>query len=309
MMVLMKSKVDEHEVNLVDVRLLRLFDAIYFTKSVTRAAQQLGQSQPTASIGLGNLRKQFRDPLFVRTSEGMDPTPHATALIGRVREVLQALRDLSEQGPTFDPLTSNRMFRIGMTDASHICLLPQLLGHIRGVSPRIQLEALRMDGIAEALQSGEADLALGLIPGLESGFFQQTLYTQDWISLANSGHPRLGKRLTLSAYKAEGHIDIVSGTGQRLLDDALKANGIDRHVLLRLPGFLGLTRVLAVSDLIATLPRHIGETLAALGGLTVHVCPFSISTFKVKQHWHARYHHDPGNRWLRAVCAGLFLRN
>lgn len=71
--------------NLVEVRLLRHFDAIYYTKSVTRAAQQLGQSQPTVSIGFGHLRKQFRDPLFVRTSEGMEPTPHATALIGRVR--------------------------------------------------------------------------------------------------------------------------------------------------------------------------------------------------------------------------------
>jgi DNA-binding transcriptional LysR family regulator len=305
----LRSKIDAHEVQLIEVRLLRLFEAIYATQSVTHAALQMGQSQPTVSIGLGKLRTQFLDPLFVRTAEGMQPTPQADALIGPVRAVLQALRQLSEQGPTFAPQTANRMFRIGMTDASHITLLPQLLSHIRTTAPDVQLEALQIDdGIAQALQSGEADLALGLIPGLESGFFQQTLFTQDWICIAKSDHPRLGEGLTLGAYRAEAHISIVSGTGQSLLEESLERHGIERRVLLRLPGFLGLTRILSASDLIATLPRHIGETLAALGSLAVHECPFPIPSFTVKQHWHERYHHDPGIRWLRGVCAELFLR-
>jgi hypothetical protein len=79
--------------------------------------------------------------------------------------------------------------------------------------------------------------------------------------------------------------------------------------MLQLPGFLGLTGILAASDLIVTLPRHIGATLAALGGLHVHACPFPIPEFSVKQHWQARYHHDMANRWLRNLCARLFLRN
>jgi DNA-binding transcriptional LysR family regulator len=304
----MRSKVDEHEVSLVDVRLLRLFEAIYATKNVTRAAEQLGQTQSTASIGLGRLRRQFRDPLFVRTSEGMQPTPHADVLIARVREVLQVLRELSEQGPFFDPSTANRMFRIGMTDASHITLLPRLLAYIRTIAPHVQLEAMAIDAaLPQALQSGGADLALGLIPQLESGFYQQTLYSQDWICIAGADHPRLGGGLTVSVYKAEAHIKIVGGTGQFLLEEALRDQGIERHEVLRLPGFLGLASIISASDLIATLPRHTGETLAALSGLAVHPCPFSIPTFWVKQHWHARYHHDPANRWLRGVCAELFL--
>jgi DNA-binding transcriptional LysR family regulator len=64
----------------------------------------------------------------------------------------------------------------------------------------------------------------------------------------------------------------------------------------------------STTDLVATLPRHIGETLAAMGGLRVHACPVPVAPFTVKQHWHARYHHEPGNRWLRGVVAGLFLR-
>ena len=298
---------DERHVDLVEVRLLRVFEVTYAVRNVTHAAEQLGLSQPTVSISLGKLRDQFNDPLFVRTSEGMQPTPLADALIGPVRAVLQALRQLSDQGPVFAPLTANRMFRIGMTDASHITLLPRLLAHIRTVAPHVQLEAMMIaPSIGQALESGETDLALGLIPGLESGFYQQTLYTQDWICIATSDHPRLTDGLTLSAYKSEAHIGIVHGTGHILLEDALKNNGIERRVILRLPGFLGLARILSASDLIATLPRHIGESLAALGGLATYACPFPIPGFTVKQHWHARYHHDSANRWLRAICADLF---
>ena len=305
----MKARVGENEVGLVGVRLLRLFEAIYATRSVTRAAEQLGQTQPTLSIGLRRLREQLRDPLFVKTSNRMQPTPHANALIGPVRHILQALRQLSEEAPIFDPLTANRRFRIGMTDASHIALLPQLLAHIRAHAPHVQIEASRIDDdISQALQSGDADIAVGRIPGLDAGFYQQTLYPQDWICLAQRRHPRLRRGLSLAAYRAGAHINIISGTGQDLLEKALKNHGIERRVVLRLPGFLGLAGILSGSDLIATLPRHIGETLATLGGLTVHVCPFSIPTFLVKQHWHERYHHDPSNRWLRGVCAQLFLK-
>ena len=82
---------------------------------------------------------------------------------------------------------------------------------------------------------------------------------------------------------------------------------LQRRVLLDLPGFLGLGPIISGSDLIATLPRHIGETLAAQGGLAVHPCPVPVPHFDVKQHWHGRYHQDPGNRWLRALVAGLFM--
>ena len=79
-------------------------------------------------------------------------------------------------------------------------------------------------------------------------------------------------------------------------------------MLLELPGFLGLAAILSTNDLIATLPRHIGETLARAAGLRVLACPLAIPSFTVKQYWHARYHHDAGNRWLRGLCAELFMQ-
>src|SRR5688500_11234684 len=110
----------------LDTRLLRLFDLLYGTHSVTRAAEQLGLRQQTVSIWMAQLRAQFNDPLFVRTTGGMQPTTRADALIATVRDALESLRRLSASEPEFDPATAQRSFRICMTDASHVTLLPQL---------------------------------------------------------------------------------------------------------------------------------------------------------------------------------------
>ncbi|MCP3720296.1 LysR family transcriptional regulator [Paraburkholderia sp. CNPSo 3281] len=293
--------------DLPDLKLLQLFDLLYDTRSVTRVAEQLGQSQPTISIWLGRLRECLQDPLFIRTPGGMAPTPQADALIGPCREILESLRRFVAWEIAFDPATAQRRFRICMTDASHITLLPRLLAHVRAQAPGIRLEAAGIDGNTErALESGEADLAIGYVPWLSGGIYQQQLYHQDWVCLTNLHHPRVRGRLGLKQYRSEGHVAIESGTGAQLLELALARERIERDVVLQLPGFLGLGTIVQTTDLVATLPRHIGETLAQANDLAIHSCPISVDGFAVRQHWHARYHHEAGNRWLRSVVLQLF---
>lgn len=304
------SELDPQNAALLDLKSLRLLDLLHRTKSVTRSAALLGQSQPTVSIWLARLRQELGDPLFVRTTEGMLPTPRTEALIGNVREVLEGMRRLRESVAQFNPATAIREFRIFMTDASHITLLPALFSHVRALAPQIRLEAAAIDSsVAAELQSGAGDLAIGLLPGLETNFYQQALFAQDWICLVNPRHPRIGKTFTLKRYASEAHVGIVSGTGQKLIDSAIKANNISRSTVLELPGFLGLSAILSSTDLVATLPRHIGTTLARTAGLRVLPCPVPIPPFTVKQYWHARFHHDGANQWLRSVCVELFQRS
>ncbi|WP_129932418.1 MULTISPECIES: LysR family transcriptional regulator [unclassified Pseudomonas] len=292
---------------LPEPKLLQLFDVLYQCRNVTRAAEQLGQSQPTISIWLVRLREQLNDPLFVRTPGGMAPTPRADQLIGPCREVLESLRRLTAWEPQFIAATAQRRFRLCVSDASHITLLPSILNHLRSHAPGIRLEAARIDGNTEsALESGEADLAIGFVPWLGGGMYQQVLFEQDWVCLSNPQHPRLGNGMSLERYRAEGHVQISFGTGQKLLEAGLARAGIERRIMLELPAFLGLGKIIGTTDLLGTLPRHIGQTLADMHGLQVHDCPFEVEGFTVKQHWHARYHQDNGNRWLREVVRGLF---
>jgi DNA-binding transcriptional LysR family regulator len=156
------------------------------------------------------------------------------------------------------------------------------------------------------LQSGEADLAVGLIPELGAGFFQQTLYMQDWVCLVSAAHPRVGGGMTREDYEAEAHVVIDRGTGHDLIETAMAAADVHRRTALALPGFLGLGALVSGADLVATVPRHIGETLAEIHGLAVFSCPIAIEPFQVKQLWHGRNHHDSASRWLRGLFVDLF---
>ena len=301
----MKESVSS-DTRLLDPRLLRLLDALFATGSVTKAAEMLGQSQPTVSMWLSRLRKSLDDPLFVRTAEGMLPTPRAEAVIGTARQALDSLRRLSEMRSDFDPATSQRRFCLCMTDASHVTLLPSILGNVRHAAPGVRIEVMQIGpSTPHLLQSGEGDLALGYISSLDAGHFQQTLFPQDWVCIANRDHPRVQHRLTAADFAREAHVDVLGGTAHELLAQALERHGVARNVALELPGFLGLPAIVGTTDLIATLPRHIGETLAHFYGLQAFPCPLEVSGFTVKQYWHARVHHDPANQWLRGVCADL----
>jgi DNA-binding transcriptional LysR family regulator len=294
---------------LLDARLLLLFTLLYSTKSVSRAAEELGQSQPNVSVWLNKLRAHFDDPLFVRTARGMEPTPRAESLVEPVREALQSLRRVSEPARAFVPGEARRSFRICMTDGSHITLLPRLLKHLRDAAPHIRIEAAPIgDGTARDLETGNADLALGIVPGLESGFYQQAFYDQDFICLVSPRHSVIGSGLTLKRYRESAHVEVLSGKSHSLLVSALKEQGVERDVLLQLPGFLGLATVVAETDLVATVPREIGETLARNGGPKVLKCPVKVPTFSVKQYWHVRMHHDEANRWLRSICASIYTK-
>jgi DNA-binding transcriptional LysR family regulator len=300
---------DVRRIDLPDLKLLQLFDLLYDTRSVTRAAEQLGQSQPTVSIWLGRLREYLRDPLFIRTPGGMAPTPQADVLIGQCREILESLRRFVTWEIAFDPATAQRRFRICVTDAGHITVLPPLLAHVRACAPGIRLEAARIDGNTErALESGEADLAIGYVPWLGGGMYQQQLYEQDWVCLANRHHPRLRARLEVEQYRAEGHVAVAAGTGALLLEQAFARERIERRVVLEVPWSLGLGAIIQTTDLIVTLPRLIGGTLARAYDLAVYPCPIPVERFAVRQHWHPRYHHEAGNRWLRSVVIQLFAK-
>ncbi|MGE0331804.1 MAG: LysR family transcriptional regulator [Ramlibacter sp.] len=292
----------------LDVRHLLLLTVLASTRSVTRAAERLGQTQPTASIGLRHLREKFNDPLFVRTKAGMSPTPRAEKLLIQAQHVLEMLQTMAKSADVFDAADSSRSFRVCVPDSSHMTLFPRLLQRIRTVAPRIRVEALPVDNrTAQLLESGDADLAIGgFVDGMEVGFYQQVLFSQDFVCLASSKHPRIKGRLTLAAYLREAHIEVSYGKVNELIESELKTQGIERRCLLALPGFLGIAAALSETDMIATVPRQVAEGFTKNFELQVLACPFRIPAYKVRQYWHARMHSDGANQWLRNLCAELF---
>lgn len=293
--------------NAIDTRLLSVFDEIYKTRSVTTAADVLGLGQPAVSIALSKLRLHFGDPLFVRTSKGMEPTPFGEGLVAPVRTALDALDVVLGHSEDFDPGVADRRFRICMTDISQLVLLPKLLEKLRLDAPGVGIEIFPLsDDMAQLLESGEADLALGFIPQLEAGFYQQLLFKQNFVCMVSSEHPRIKDRLNLQQFESEKHAVIISsGSAPQIVDQEIAKLGLQRHIALKIPNFLGAAFVVEHTELIITIPERLGDVLRGRGAFQISPVPFALPGYDVKQHWHERYHHDPASKWLRGVISEL----
>jgi DNA-binding transcriptional LysR family regulator len=293
----------------VDTRLLTVFDEIYKTRSVSRAGENLGLAQTSVSLALGRLRRQFNDPLFVRTGAGMMPTPHALELVQPLRQALELIRGATQQKVVFDPSSSTRHFHIAMTDISHLEFLPSLINKVGRTAPDVRVDVLRITSeTPRLLESGEADLAVGFMPELEAGFYQQKLFEQNFACVVRREHPRIGAHLTKKRFESEKHVVITApGTGHDLVEQALARERLERKVALSLPTLPGVGNLLANTDLIATVPDRISQMLVRIANVKTLLPPFPFPSFAIKQHWHARYQHDPANQWLRSMVADLFL--
>jgi DNA-binding transcriptional LysR family regulator len=292
----------------LDLEWLSVFDEIYKTASVSRAAERLGIAQATASIALNKLRLHFGDRLFSRTALGMQPTPFASVIHPELRNVLTTLERTRAPRARFDPTTAAREFTVCLTDISEVVLMPTLLNRLRQVANKatIVTEKISTDS-PQRLASGDVDLAVGFMPHLEAGFYQQTLFAQNFVCLAAKSHPRIGDKLTVEKFQAESHIVVTtSGTGHAIVDKTIAARGIKRNIALSTASYLGVARIVAQTELLVIVPERLGNTFASQENIKLMAPPFKLPSFAVKQHWHERFHADPGSIWLRRTFAELF---
>ena len=297
----------------LDLNLLIVFDALYQERHVSRAAERLGLAQPTVSHTLNRLRRITGDPLFVRTARGMEPTPHADAIEAPLRQALATLRSTLLAPRTFDPARDARTFTLFLTDLGEAFFLPRLLAHLRALAPGVRLVTLPMPerNHSAALERGEVDLAIGHLPDMGADFYQQRLFLERYVCLVGPDHPlldaqgRLSKRRFLQASHA---VVLPSGTGHNLVEQTLTELGLAERIALKVQNFLVLPAIVRSTDLVALVPRSVAESLAAQDTVHFVPAPIALPEFVVKQCWHARYHHDAGNQWLRQQIAQLFTR-
>lgn len=305
-------------INTFDLNLLVAFDALMQERNVTRAGACVGLSQPSMSNALSRMRRLCEDPLFVRTSKGMEPTPLAQLLGPPVRDGLAKLRAGLNQPFEFDPARSDRNFQLLMSDMGEVIYLPRLMRRVVEVAPQVSIRALQLPRgqYRNALESGEVDLAIGFLLALGTGFHQQMLFSDTYVCLVREDHPRIGQSLSLKQFKAESHVVIeLSDSGQEaaaaplssaaLLERILARKGIGRRTALRVPHFTVVPAIIQNTDLLVTVPSSVIEAMPGLRRVKALPLPFETPRLEVKQFWHQRYHHDPASRWLRGVIAQM----
>src|SRR5579872_1585459 len=194
------------EVTNIDLKLLAVVTELHRTKSVSQTAENLDLSQSAISMSLAKLRKLFNDPLFVRTSSGMNPTPHAVELIGLLKnaeDILQAAFDLHV---VFDPMRSERRFNMYSSDIAQVTLMPRLMQRLKSIAPNVGIDLRRLsEATSKQLESGDADLAVGFIMPLGAGFCQQRLFKERFVCVARKDHPRIGDTIDIEEFQDETH--------------------------------------------------------------------------------------------------------
>ena len=192
----------------IDLNLLVVMQQMFKARSVSRAAEQLGLSQPALSNALARLRKLLGDPLFVRTAAGMLPTPLAQQFAAPLAQALATLHAALNQRAAFAPAHTERVFKIGMTDIGEIYFLPTLTDALARAAPGVALSKVRNTAVnlKEEMEAGHVDLAIGLLPQLNGGFFHRRLFMQRCVCLFRQGHALDKRRISLREFAAAQHL-------------------------------------------------------------------------------------------------------
>ena len=293
----------------LDFHLLLVFEAVHAERHISRAAQRLGLAQPTVSNALGRLRRLTGDPLFVRTGRGMVPTPHAERLAVPLREALATLRAALRARSRFNPAVDRRHFTLFLTDLGEAFFLPRLLARLRDAAPGVTLTTLPMPDRdpQAALERGEVDLAIGNLPDLPPGFYQQRLFREHYVAILRPDHPLLNGVMTPERFAQAHHAVVLPhGTGHSVVEQALVARGLASRIVLRVQNFLVLPAIVTATDLLALVPRSAARVLAAHQPLGQLPSPLDLPDFVVRQCWPERLHGDAAHQWLRGLVVELF---
>jgi DNA-binding transcriptional LysR family regulator len=288
-----------------DLNLLRVFAAVDQARNVSRASAMINLSQPAMSNALARLRKACKDPLFVRTSSGMEPTALALEMAPAVHEALAHL-DRALGGPAeFSPGRAQRKFRILMSDAGQDVVLPLLLNSLATKAPGISIESVQMarEHYAETLEVGAADLALGSINSTRAGIYQQVLFHDSYCCVASAEHPVFRGTVTLKQFASARHVVIESGGAESAVQRSLEARHLERDIALSVSQYHTAIETVRHTSLIATVPLR---SVGAGSGLQTMRLPVDVAPAQVKIMWHRRLHKDPANSWLRALLKEVF---
>jgi len=288
----------------VDLNLFVVFDVIYSERNLTRAGEVLCLTQPTVSNALSRLRNTFNDELFVRTPQGMVPTPVTENIIGRVREALQLLGNSVLETDSFEPASSDRVFRVSMNDIMEAMLLPPLMAELRLQAPGMTVESYHRSrrDLGVALSSTQLELAIDIPEAADANLCHQPLLKEHYVCAVREDHPHTGRHLTLKQYLELGHIHVSSRRrGLGFVDMELNKMGLQRNIHLRLEHYLVAPNIVRQTDLALTVP----SLWAEMAGLKTLELPLALPELQSHLIWHRSADGDSANRWLREKISAL----
>ena len=290
----------------LDLNLLRVFAVVADAGSVTVAADRLYLTQPAVSAALRRLTTALGAPLFVRQGRGLALTSRGARLHAEVRPHLEALVAAALAPARFDPATSERTWRLGLSDSAEGWLLPGLLRALAAEAPRMKIIALPVQfrTVAAGLSTGGLDAAVTVADELPAGIRRQALFRGGFVCLFDPRHVRARRGLSLEAYYAHEHV-VVSYNGdlRGVIEDVTRRA---RTVRCAVASFASVGAIVDGSALIATVPALVARDVRAVRPhLRTAPVPVRLPGAAVELLWPAAVDDDEASRFLRGHVARI----
>ncbi|WP_108946497.1 LysR family transcriptional regulator [Shewanella halifaxensis] len=309
----------------IDLNLLVYLDVLLREKNVTKAADQLGISQPAMSNGLKRLRTLFDDPLLIRTSQGMTPTERAQELQPTISELIIGLEKAVQPRAEFNAAESEQVFRVMVSDYAEATLLPPLIARLRTEAPNVILDIMTPSDVSfPDVEQGRVDMVINRFDSIPQSFHQKVLWNDDFSCLISKTNPVLDK-FSLDSYLKANHV-WVSKTGmgvgvgmdpddvQRLgwVDEALTKIGVQRRITVFTRHYQAACLLAEQQDLIATIPSKMANQHKNNDRVCIVPPPFVIQPIALTMAWSPLLQHNPAHKWMRQLItqtADSFGRN
>ncbi|TFW17269.1 LysR family transcriptional regulator [Duganella callida] len=293
----------------LDLNLLLVFREIFRERQISAAARRLRLTQSAVSNALARLRLSTGDDLFVRTAEGMQPTPFAENMAEPVAAALAQLEQAFRPPQAFQPGATCRRFTLAMTDVGEMYFMPRLVARCAALAPQVEIATVRLGTVdlRAEMEAGRIDLALGAFEDAPGAWFQRRLFRQPYVSVFRAGHALAEGQLTRERLAAARHLVVTAmDSPYNGINAALAAAGVDLERAFSVPHFAAVPYILGSTDLVATVPQKLAEGAAAPFRLRYADTPLALPPLQTNMFWHRRYHQDEGGRWLRQLLVELF---
>lgn len=229
-------------------RQLSLFRAIMLQGNLSRAAEDVGTSQPTLSRELARLEQVLGFDLFDRVRGRLRPTARALALLQEVERSFVGLDQIARRALELRTLSTGRL-RLACLPALAHALVPKALVHFAKALPQASVSVVPLESpwLEQALSEQRFDLGLGETTDAPPGVALRPLLRAREVAVLPRGH-RLCAKAVLQArdFAGERFISLAEGDPYRhAIDSLFDRAGVQRATLLETASAVGVCALVA----------------------------------------------------------------
>ena len=287
----------------MDLNLLRVFEAVFRERHLTRAARALSVTPSAVSHALRRLREHLDEPLFRREGARMEPTAMCQRVAPALLAQLAQLRSLLDRWGRFEPRESTQTFRVGLSESVEPMLVPGFCPSFFRAAPAASLVSQGLDrtDLPRRLASRQVDVAIEVAFPTPPQVRHEPLLKDNLCVVVRRLHP-VRRGLTLKQYCDARHIVVSARPSGAVLEDmALVQFGIERHVSVRCRSYVTALRLVEQSDDVLTIPTRVAQDLGRSLAVVRRPLPVQLPSVHLHVYWHANTDADPTNLWLRGL--------